>query len=89
MFQLFVNIPSCRADLFGYLLGLSLRIFAVFRGSVHQSFPDFTFLTGNRVGKMFNLKGDIDPQTAIDISNKASLAFLQKHLGKLLHCFYI
>uniref|UniRef100_A0A8C5WSR2 Platelet-activating factor acetylhydrolase n=1 Tax=Laticauda laticaudata TaxID=8630 RepID=A0A8C5WSR2_LATLA len=49
-------------------------------GSVHQSFPDFTFLTGNTVAKYFNLKGSIDPQTAIDIVNKASLAFLQKHL---------
>ncbi|XP_015667778.1 platelet-activating factor acetylhydrolase [Protobothrops mucrosquamatus] len=50
-------------------------------GSVHQSFPDFTFLTGNIIGKIFKLRGDIDPQTAIDISNKASLAFLQKHLS--------
>ncbi|KAK9411025.1 platelet-activating factor acetylhydrolase [Crotalus adamanteus] len=50
-------------------------------GSVHQSFPDFTFLTGKIIGKIFKLRGDIDPQTAIDISNKASLAFLQKHLS--------
>ncbi|KAM3852596.1 platelet-activating factor acetylhydrolase [Vipera latastei] len=50
-------------------------------GSVHQSFSDFTFLTGNIIGKIFKLKGHIDPQTAIDISNKASLAFLQKHLN--------
>ncbi|XP_034282698.1 platelet-activating factor acetylhydrolase isoform X1 [Pantherophis guttatus] len=50
-------------------------------GSVHQSFPDFTFLTGKKLGKIFNLIGDIDPQIAIDIINKASLAFLQKHLG--------
>ncbi|XP_063173681.1 platelet-activating factor acetylhydrolase isoform X3 [Candoia aspera] len=51
------------------------------KGTVHQSFPDFTFLAGNIVGKIFKLKGDTDPKTAIDISNKASLAFLQKHLG--------
>ncbi|XP_003215369.2 platelet-activating factor acetylhydrolase isoform X1 [Anolis carolinensis] len=50
-------------------------------GSVHQSFPDFTFLVGSIVGKIFNLKGEIDPNLAIDISNKASLAFLQKCLG--------
>ncbi|KAG8124531.1 putative Platelet-activating factor acetylhydrolase protein [Naja naja] len=50
-------------------------------GSVHQSFPDFTFLTRNTIAKYFELKGDIDPQTAIDIINKASLAFLQRHLG--------
>ncbi|XP_029451918.1 platelet-activating factor acetylhydrolase [Rhinatrema bivittatum] len=51
------------------------------KGSVHQSFPDFTFLTGAILGKMFKLKGQIDPYTAIDIINKATLAFLQKHLG--------
>ncbi|XP_028577672.2 platelet-activating factor acetylhydrolase isoform X3 [Podarcis muralis] len=51
------------------------------KGTVHQSFPDFTFLTGNIVGKIFGLKGQLNPNTAIDVSNKASLAFLQKHLG--------
>ncbi|KYO34108.1 platelet-activating factor acetylhydrolase isoform A [Alligator mississippiensis] len=51
------------------------------KGTVHQSFPDFTFLTGQFVGKFFKLKGEIDPNIAIDICNKASLAFLQKHLG--------
>ncbi|XP_053300920.1 platelet-activating factor acetylhydrolase isoform X2 [Pleuronectes platessa] len=51
------------------------------RGSVHQSFPDFTFLTGNWIGKLLNLKGEIDPEIAIDLSNKATLAFLQRHLG--------
>lgn len=28
------------------------------------------------------LKGEIDPELAIDLSNKATLAFLQRHLGK-------
>lgn len=51
------------------------------RGTVHQSFPDFTFLTGNWIGKLMKLKGEIDPQIAIDLSNKATLAFLQRHLG--------
>ncbi|KAJ0060763.1 hypothetical protein NL108_000015, partial [Boleophthalmus pectinirostris] len=50
------------------------------RGTVHQSFPDFTFLTGNWIGKLMKLKGEIDPELAIDLSNKASLAFLQRHL---------
>ncbi|GCC28186.1 hypothetical protein chiPu_0006614 [Chiloscyllium punctatum] len=50
-------------------------------GTVHQSFPDFTFLTGTFLGKIFQLKGTIDPLIAIDISNKASLAFMQRHLG--------
>ncbi|KAA0708449.1 Platelet-activating factor acetylhydrolase [Triplophysa tibetana] len=52
------------------------------RGTVHQSFPDFTFLTGNFIGRLMNLKGTIDPYIALDLSNKASLAFLQQHLGK-------
>ncbi|XP_053193201.1 platelet-activating factor acetylhydrolase isoform X1 [Scomber japonicus] len=51
------------------------------RGTVHQSFPDFTFLTGNWIGKLMKLKGEIDPELAIDLSNKATLAFLQQHLG--------
>ncbi|XP_072498471.1 platelet-activating factor acetylhydrolase isoform X4 [Notamacropus eugenii] len=51
-----------------------------FRGSVHQNFPDFTFVTGKVIGYIFTLKGDIDSDVAIDLSNKASLAFLQKHL---------
>ncbi|XP_074471584.1 platelet-activating factor acetylhydrolase [Sebastes fasciatus] len=51
------------------------------RGTVHQSFPDFTFLTGNWIGKLMKLKGEIDPEIAIDLSNKATLAFLQRHLG--------
>uniref|UniRef100_A0A4W3HTC3 Platelet-activating factor acetylhydrolase n=1 Tax=Callorhinchus milii TaxID=7868 RepID=A0A4W3HTC3_CALMI len=50
-------------------------------GTVHQSFPDFTFLTGSFLGKLFGLKGTTDPEMAVDISDKASLAFLQRHLG--------
>ncbi|MGH0135258.1 UNVERIFIED_CONTAM: hypothetical protein FKN15_056083 [Acipenser sinensis] len=50
------------------------------KGTVHQSFPDFTFLTGSLIGKIFKLKGEIDPNIAIDLCNKASLAFLQRHL---------
>ncbi|XP_075411116.1 platelet-activating factor acetylhydrolase isoform X2 [Tenrec ecaudatus] len=51
------------------------------KGSVHQNFDDFTFVAGNVLGKMLTLKGDIDSNLAIDLNNKASLAFLQKHLG--------
>lgn len=52
------------------------------RGTVHQSFPDFTFLTGNWIGKLMKLKGEVDPELAMDLCNRASLAFLQRHLGK-------
>lgn len=58
-----------------------------FRGTVHQSFPDFTFLTGNWIGKLMKLKGEIDPELAIDLCNKATLAFLQRHLGKIKSYF--
>lgn len=61
---------------------LTLTMFSLIRGTVHQSFPDFTFLTGNWIGKLMKLKGEIDPEIAIDLSNKATLAFLQRHLGK-------
>lgn len=55
---------------------------------MHQNFVDFTFATGKIIGYMFTLKGDIDSNVAIDLSNKASLAFLQKHLGKKLRVFH-
>ncbi|XP_071999809.1 platelet-activating factor acetylhydrolase isoform X2 [Engystomops pustulosus] len=51
------------------------------KGSVHQSFPDFTFLTGYLIGKIFKLKGEIDPYIAMDIIINVTLAFLQRHLG--------
>ncbi|XP_051008889.1 platelet-activating factor acetylhydrolase [Acomys russatus] len=51
------------------------------RGSVHQNFADFTFVTSKLIGIKLTLKGEIDSRVAIDLTNKASLAFLQKHLG--------
>ncbi|KAM4040796.1 platelet-activating factor acetylhydrolase-like [Anomaloglossus baeobatrachus] len=51
------------------------------KGSVHLSFPDFTLLTGYLIGKIFNLKGEIDPYVGMDISINVTLAFLQRHLG--------
>ena len=41
-------------------------------------------MSGEIIGRFFKLKGEIDPNEAIDISNHASLAFLQKHLSKYL-----
>lgn len=49
---------------------------------MHQNFPDFTFVTGKIIGKKLTLKGEIDSLVAMDLIEKASLAFLQKHLGK-------
>ncbi|KAM5327945.1 platelet-activating factor acetylhydrolase isoform 1-T2 [Glossophaga mutica] len=51
------------------------------RGSVHQNFADFTFATGRVTGHLFTLKGEIDSNVALNLTSKASLAFLQKHLG--------
>ncbi|XP_038607670.1 platelet-activating factor acetylhydrolase [Tachyglossus aculeatus] len=51
------------------------------KGSVHQNFADFTFVTDDRIGKWLMLKGDINSNLALDLSNEASLAFLQEHLG--------
>ncbi|KAK2507553.1 hypothetical protein MC885_001658 [Smutsia gigantea] len=62
-----------------YFPGRERKMITV-RGSVHQNFADFTFATGKIIGYIFTLKGEIDSKVAIDLSNKASLAFLQKHL---------
>ncbi|XP_075836786.1 platelet-activating factor acetylhydrolase [Microtus pennsylvanicus] len=51
------------------------------RGSVHQNFADFTFVTGKIIGNKLTLIGEIDSRVAMDLTEKASLAFLQKHLG--------
>ncbi|XP_031202681.1 platelet-activating factor acetylhydrolase [Mastomys coucha] len=51
------------------------------KGSVHQNFDDFTFVTSKIVGNKLTLKGEIDSKVAIDLTNKASMAFFQKHLG--------
>nr|XP_028577675.1 platelet-activating factor acetylhydrolase isoform X5 [Podarcis muralis] len=80
------SIDVQKIAVMGHSFGAATTIEALsknvqFKGTVHQSFPDFTFLTGNIVGKIFGLKGQLNPNTAIDVSNKASLAFLQKHLG--------
>lgn len=52
---------------------------------MHQNFDDFTFVTGKIIGNKLTLKGEIDSRVAIDLTNKASMAFLQKHLGKKQH----
>uniref|UniRef100_A0AAY5KKW9 1-alkyl-2-acetylglycerophosphocholine esterase n=1 Tax=Esox lucius TaxID=8010 RepID=A0AAY5KKW9_ESOLU len=80
------SMDLCRIAVMGHSFGGATVIEALckevkFKGTVHQSFPDFTFLTGSWIGKILKLKGEIDPQVGIDLCNKASLAFLQRHLG--------
>lgn len=63
-----------------YIPGKERKMITI-KGSVHQNFADFTFVTGKIIGKILTLKGRIDSNLAINLTNKASLAFLQKHLG--------
>ncbi|XP_004606006.1 platelet-activating factor acetylhydrolase [Sorex araneus] len=76
-FQYHKNIEKMEQS---YLPGKERKMITI-RGSVHQNFADFTFVTGKITAYIFALKGKIDSNVAIDLSNKASLAFLQKHLG--------
>ncbi|NXI72547.1 PAFA2 acetylhydrolase, partial [Anseranas semipalmata] len=49
-------------------------------GSVHQSQTDFAFLSGKLAGHIFNVRGTLDPYKGLDITSRAALAFLQRHL---------
>uniref|UniRef100_A0A8B9Z8Z2 1-alkyl-2-acetylglycerophosphocholine esterase n=1 Tax=Buteo japonicus TaxID=224669 RepID=A0A8B9Z8Z2_9AVES len=50
-------------------------------GSVHQSQTDFTFLTGKLINRFLGLRGTLDPYKGLDITSRAALAFLQRHLN--------
>ncbi|XP_074750615.1 platelet-activating factor acetylhydrolase 2, cytoplasmic isoform X6 [Strix uralensis] len=49
-------------------------------GSVHQSQTDFAFLTGKLINRIFSARGTLDPYKGLDITSRAALAFLQRHL---------
>ncbi|XP_078094115.1 platelet-activating factor acetylhydrolase 2, cytoplasmic-like isoform X2 [Mustelus asterias] len=59
--------------------GNEIKIITI-KGSVHQSQTDFTLLTGHLLSMAFETKGTIDPVEGLDITTKASLVFLQRHL---------
>ncbi|XP_072103401.1 platelet-activating factor acetylhydrolase 2, cytoplasmic-like isoform X2 [Mobula birostris] len=48
--------------------------------SVHQSQTDFTLLTGDLLSRAFETRGRIDPLKGLEITNRAAMAFLQRHL---------
>uniref|UniRef100_A0A8B9Q4T4 Platelet-activating factor acetylhydrolase n=1 Tax=Apteryx owenii TaxID=8824 RepID=A0A8B9Q4T4_APTOW len=50
-------------------------------GSVHQSPTDFTFLTGKFINRIFSTRGTLNPYKGLDITSRAALAFLQRHLN--------
>ncbi|KAM6314104.1 platelet-activating factor acetylhydrolase 2, cytoplasmic [Podargus strigoides] len=50
-------------------------------GSVHHSHTDFTFLTGKLISRIFSARGTLDPYKGLDITSRAALAFLQRHLN--------
>jgi platelet-activating factor acetylhydrolase len=52
-----------------------------YRGTCHQSVTDFQFLVKKPIGKFLDVCHTLSPKKAIDISNKATLGFLRKHLG--------
>ncbi|XP_077985870.1 platelet-activating factor acetylhydrolase-like [Glandiceps talaboti] len=49
-------------------------------GTVHQSQADFSILLNAVLGKLFKCRGPLDPHVAMEINNRASLAFLCKFL---------
>uniref|UniRef100_A0A8B9TC05 Platelet-activating factor acetylhydrolase n=1 Tax=Anas platyrhynchos TaxID=8839 RepID=A0A8B9TC05_ANAPL len=50
------------------------------RLSSRNTKPDFAFLTGKLVRRIFNVGGTLDPHKGLDIVSRAALAFLQRHL---------
>ncbi|XP_059810712.1 platelet-activating factor acetylhydrolase 2, cytoplasmic-like isoform X1 [Hypanus sabinus] len=57
----------------------ALKIITIL-GSVHQSQTDFTLLTGDMLSRAFETRGTINPLKGLEITNRAALAFLQRHL---------
>ncbi|KAL8572853.1 hypothetical protein ACOMHN_011102 [Nucella lapillus] len=53
------------------------------RGTCHQSVTDFQFLCNMVVGRMMEVRYKLDPVLCMDLSCKATLGFLWKHLATL------
>ncbi|XP_071143218.1 platelet-activating factor acetylhydrolase-like [Mytilus edulis] len=52
------------------------------KGTCHQSVTDFQFLVKKQIGMFMDVRHTLSPKIAIDVSNKATLGFLRKHLGQ-------
>ncbi|KAG2460487.1 PAFA2 acetylhydrolase, partial [Polypterus senegalus] len=53
-----------------------------FRGTVHQSHSDFTFLTSPWLSRIYETRGKLQPERALEITARAAMAFLNRHLGE-------
>ena len=54
------------------------------RGTCHQSVTDFQFLCNLAVGRLMEVRYKLDPHSCMDLSCRATLGFLWKHLGTWL-----
>nr|KAG5710804.1 hypothetical protein BaRGS_026955 [Batillaria attramentaria] len=51
------------------------------RGTCHQSVSDFQFLCNKAVGRLMEVRYRLEPELCMDMSCKATMGFLWKHLG--------
>ena len=59
-------------------------VFYIDRGTCHQSYTDFQFIVPAKVGKVMAMRHITEPAVAMEISQRATLGFLAKHLSKLI-----
>lgn len=52
------------------------------KGTCHQSVTDFQFLVKKTLGKFMDVRHELSPKIAIDISNKATIGFIRKQFGE-------
>ncbi|XP_028674665.1 platelet-activating factor acetylhydrolase 2, cytoplasmic-like [Erpetoichthys calabaricus] len=49
-------------------------------GTVHQSHSDFTFLISPWLSRIYETRGKLQPERALEITARAAMAFLNRHL---------
>jgi hypothetical protein len=60
----------------------SFLFVCISRGACHQSVTDFQFLVNQAVGRVMDVRYKLDPHQCMELSTKAVLGFLWKHLGQ-------